>query len=166
MEAIRIQNLKSILDSGEIELKDMTVVIGKNSSGKSTLLRVFPLLKQSIAKRLSSPILWYGDYVDFGSFKKALHRDTQREEIILTFSLGKIPLLNAYSDSFRVETTLSLTFNDKNISEYRICLNGYGELLFKLSSKGYYQLLLNKELIEKRTDGIYIADPVLEKWLL
>lgn len=148
METIRIQNLKSILDSGEIELKDMTVVIGKNSSGKSTLLRVFPLLKQSIAKRLSSPILWYGDYVDFGSFKKALHHDAQREEIILTFSLGKISLFDSYSDSHQTETTLSLTFNDKNISEYLICFKGYGELLFKLHDKGHYQLFLDKELIE------------------
>ena len=65
MKSIRIQNLKSIVDSGNIELNNMTVVIGKNSSGKSTLLRVFPLLKQSMTKRLSSPILWYGDYVDF-----------------------------------------------------------------------------------------------------
>ena len=27
-------------------------------------------------------------------------------------------------------------------------------------------VLTNKELIERRTDGIYIAAPVLEKWLL
>ena len=27
-------------------------------------------------------------------------------------------------------------------------------------------VLTNKELIERRTEGIYIADPVLEKWLL
>jgi len=26
-------------------------------------------------------------------------------------------------------------------------------------------VLTNKELIERRIDGIYIADPVLEKWL-
>lgn len=148
METIRIQNLKSIIDSGEIELKDMTVVIGKNSSGKSTLLRVFPLLKQSIAKRLSSPILWYGDYVDFGSFNKALNKDSQNNEIKLTFSFKELPVTSGYLTFERLNMSLSLTFDDKHIKEYLINFSGFGELAFKLRGKKYYELYINNELVE------------------
>jgi predicted ATP-dependent endonuclease of OLD family len=74
MEAIRIENLKSLKDTGQIPLKSMNLLLGPNSSGKSTFLRVFPLLKQSIEVRTRGPILWYGDYVDFGNYATAVHK--------------------------------------------------------------------------------------------
>ena len=65
MKSLRIQNLKSIKDSGNIDIKPLTILIGRNSSGKSSFVRSLPLLKQSAMKKLSSPILWYGEYVEF-----------------------------------------------------------------------------------------------------
>ena len=73
INSLCIKNLKSIKDSGIIELKPLNVLIGKNSSGKSSLLRVFPLMKQSYELNLSDPILWYGKYVDFGSFNNSIN---------------------------------------------------------------------------------------------
>src|SRR5947207_3030545 len=37
--AFRIQHYKSILDSGWIEVSPLTVMVGKNESGKTTVLR-------------------------------------------------------------------------------------------------------------------------------
>lgn len=71
MESIRIKNVKSLMDTNEVFLSPITLLVGKNSSGKSTFLRTFPLIKQSIRKRTDGPLLWAGDvddYVDFGSF--------------------------------------------------------------------------------------------------
>ena len=70
MLSIGVQNLRSLYNIDEIEIKPITVLLGKNSAGKSTFLRMFPLLKQSIEERTSEPILWYGDYVDFGDFEE------------------------------------------------------------------------------------------------
>lgn len=39
LEAFRVQNYRSILDSGWVELDDIAVVVGKNESGKTSLLR-------------------------------------------------------------------------------------------------------------------------------
>jgi predicted ATPase len=50
-------------------LKPITVLLGRNSSGKSSFLRIFPLLKQSVEEKTKSPLLLYGRYVDFGSYK-------------------------------------------------------------------------------------------------
>ena len=100
---------------------DWTCVAGSNGCGKSTLLRTFPLLKQSITKSLSSPILWYGDYVDFGSFKKALTRDADTDNIILTFVFDELHPRFRYSFKNKPsEIRVSLTLDDKRINEYLI----------------------------------------------
>lgn len=75
MYKIRIKNLRSLKDTGDLDIKPLTIVVGKNSSGKSTLLRFFPLMKQTLETRRNEPILWYSNsYVDFGSFEEALNK--------------------------------------------------------------------------------------------
>ncbi|MBF0428109.1 MAG: AAA family ATPase, partial [Magnetococcales bacterium] len=51
MEMIQLKNLKNLTDTGEISLKPLTVLVGKNGSGKSSFLRFFPLLKQSAERK-------------------------------------------------------------------------------------------------------------------
>lgn len=89
----RVRNLRSIKDSQDIPLKRLTVLVGKNSAGKSTLLRVLPLLRQSAERPTKGPILWYGRFVDFGNFKNAVNADNPRDGITLEFTLtipGKV----------------------------------------------------------------------------
>ncbi|MFZ5354692.1 MAG: AAA family ATPase [Bacillota bacterium] len=78
MDKLRIRNLRCISDTGDIEIKPLTVLVGKNSSGKSTFLRSFPLLKQTIETKRNEPILWYSsNYVDFGSFEESINKKTK-----------------------------------------------------------------------------------------
>ena len=49
---IRIENLRSLKDTGFVELRPLTLLLGANSSGKSTFLRSFPLFTQSVNKKL------------------------------------------------------------------------------------------------------------------
>ena len=75
MESIQIKNLRCLKDTGEVAISPITVLVGKNSSGKSSFLRSFPLLKQSLIRDADGPFLWTGDengYVDFGSFEEAV----------------------------------------------------------------------------------------------
>lgn len=86
LDKIRIQNVRSLKDTGEIKLAPITLLVGENSSGKSTFLRMFPLLKQSICKRTNGPVLWAGDvddYVDFGSFQETVTKGCN--DITLSF---------------------------------------------------------------------------------
>ena len=99
MESIRIKNLRSFEDTNEIELNKLNILVGKNASGKSTLLRVFPLLKQTVETKTSEPILWYGNYVDFGDFESAIRRGAETEEIEFTFKLKVKNAHNHYLDS-------------------------------------------------------------------
>lgn len=85
MDAIRIQNLRSLADTGFVELKPITLLLGENSSGKSTFLRTFPLLRQSVEARTSGSILWYGQFVDFDNFHEALNKKADKPEITFHF---------------------------------------------------------------------------------
>lgn len=87
MDSIRIQNLRSLKDTKDIIFSGVTVLVGENSAGKSTLLRTFPLIKQSIETETTTPFLWYGNYVDFGSFKESLNRDNEKQ-IIFKFKFN------------------------------------------------------------------------------
>ena len=78
VKEIQMKNFRSLKDTEMQPLSPITILVGENSSGKSTFLRAFPLLKQSISKRTSGPILWAGDvddYVDFGSFEETVTND-------------------------------------------------------------------------------------------
>lgn len=87
MKSIRLKNLRSFEDTGYIKTEGLTVIVGENSVGKSTILRSLPLIKQSIETKTTSPLLWYGDYVDFGSFKESLNRNSKDSRIGFTFKL-------------------------------------------------------------------------------
>ncbi len=85
-----IQNIRRLDKPESFQILPLTILVGRNSSGKSTYLRSIPLLKQSIVTRTSSPILWYGDSVDFGSFEQSIHDNDATGVITFSFRLDEI----------------------------------------------------------------------------
>lgn len=99
MNSIQVKNLRSLTDTGKIDVKKINILVGTNSSGKSTFLRIFPLLKQSFNKKINGPILWCGDdddYVDFGSFEEAVNYGISDKCIKLLFEVN----VNIESDAY------------------------------------------------------------------
>ena len=88
MDSIRIKNLRSIVDSGDIHLSNINILLGKNSSGKSSFLRLFPLLKETSRHELRAPILWFDENYDFGDFFNTLsrHAEGDKDTISLKFA--------------------------------------------------------------------------------
>lgn len=82
VRAFGVKNLRSLTDTGLLRLKPITLLVGRNSSGKSTYLRAFPLFRQSLETPRSSPILWYHpEYVDFGTLQEAVNRKATPREV-------------------------------------------------------------------------------------
>lgn len=100
MDSIRIKNFRSIVDSGEIHLSNINILLGKNSSGKSSFLRLFPLLKETARHELRAPILWFDENYDFGDFSNTLsrHGEGDKDTISIEFawSYSKSELRNHY----------------------------------------------------------------------
>jgi hypothetical protein len=92
MDRVRVRNLRSLADTGEIELKPITLLVGANNSGKSSFLRFFPLLRQSTETRTGSGLLLNEPYVDYGLFPVAVRQGAEPPEI--TFDLGTRPALH------------------------------------------------------------------------
>lgn len=85
--AVRIQNLRSLRDTGYIQIKPLTILLGANSTGKSTFLRSFLLFAQSVNKRLRGPISWFDDsLVDFGDFYTAINAEAKENKESMRFS--------------------------------------------------------------------------------
>lgn len=74
METLQIRNVRSLTDTGHVRIAPVTLLVGQNSSGKSTFARFLPLLKQGSEARTREPFLWMGRLVDFGSAQEAFSR--------------------------------------------------------------------------------------------
>jgi hypothetical protein len=71
MRNLRLVNFRSFGDTTPIFLRPITLLVGANSTGKSSYLRFFPLMRQTAETSSRSPFLWFGRLVDLGDFSKA-----------------------------------------------------------------------------------------------
>ena len=127
---IRIQNLRSLVDTGFIEIKPLTILLGNNSSGKSTFLRSFPLFSQSVTKSLREPISWFDDsYVDFGDYDTAKSKLAPDSEGIIFSYKVQTPL--------NYKTKYFYSIKDDNCS-FVILPNSTISLSFIKDSKGIF----------------------------
>ncbi|HET8910179.1 MAG TPA: AAA family ATPase, partial [Ktedonobacteraceae bacterium] len=83
-----IQNFKPILDSGELQLAPVTVLAGRNSSGKSSLIQSILMISQTLSSRvLDRALLPYGPTIQLGTFEDILSEQTQLRSLIIGFEL-------------------------------------------------------------------------------
>ena len=91
---IRVKNFKSWKDSDKVELAPLTGFFGTNSSGKSSLLQMLLLLKQTAERskiKKGSPVedvILFGDensFVNLGNFCEVIHGHEEEELLELEF---------------------------------------------------------------------------------
>ena len=135
INSISIKNIRGFTTSSTIPIKPITLLVGANSSGKSTLARLFPLLRQSIETKTKGPILWYGPYVDFGSYEDAKPKKTITDETVIAFEytlcsltqpVGHLRSLTIYDDlSIHVELSLRVNSATKTSFISSLALSVY-----------------------------------------
>lgn len=142
MESIKIQNLRSLVDTGDLEIKPINIILGANSSGKSSFLRFFPLLKQTIGRKIKGVLFWSGygdDDVDFGDFETSLNNQENHAEMIFSFSFfidkkaarkyyGMYRSKYVFEEKQKVDIAITLKKDKKDTSEKisRIILKIFG----------------------------------------
>ena len=117
---IRMKNFKSWKDSGKVELAPLTGFFGTNSSGKSSLLQMLLLLKQTIG---SNQVICFGDessLVNLGDFREVIHGHNVEAKLELEFGCKThAPLtievsqsnVSRHSNSFSLLNVDSFTFD-------------------------------------------------------
>lgn len=128
LSSIRVRNFRSFSNSEQnsfVDIKPLTVLLGKNSSGKSSFLRAFPLLRQSVERETKGPILWFGSYVDFGAFSVVKNNDVDDENIHFDFVFELnleeyyrynpylLKSMDFYDDNLKVEVRVSVSEENK-----------------------------------------------------
>ena len=138
------QNFKSWQDTGSLQFAPLTGFFGPNSSGKSSLLQLLLLLKQTMERppEWDEP-LYFGDdesLVDLRSFDDAIHRPIKGPSLGISVS-WKLPEKMSLMGTSELDA-LSLYFNLYNQSIGRIIYQ-VGEDQFGIEpTSGSYEILL------------------------
>lgn len=125
MHSFGVRNLRSFgANSPAIPIKPINILVGKNSCGKSTFLRTFPLLRQSIQVDTKTPILWFGSLVDFGDFDTALH-DAGGKSISFEFNavLEVVKIEDYWGWEFEVEPVKREHHPDDRFFDTRVTIS-------------------------------------------
>ncbi len=98
-----IENFKPIVNSGELKLAPVTVLAGRNSSGKSSLLQSILMIKQTLSSKLvDRPLLPNELDVQLGTFENILNVNSSSRTLTVGFEL-----------EFETEQTLTSTDFDR-----------------------------------------------------
>ncbi len=87
--AFRVQNFMGFEDSGWIELRPITLLFGRNSSGKSALIRALLLLRQSLESQPGNSALLFvkDDAFDFGDYREIVRDHQPSKDMSFSFKL-------------------------------------------------------------------------------
>lgn len=89
IKSFRLKRFKAFVDSGDIPLAPLTCLVGRNSSGKSSLVQALLLLRQSISDEgVSSPfpqLLVNGPSFEGGSFEDIVFKHKMSSELGFSF---------------------------------------------------------------------------------
>lgn len=114
ISGIKVKNFRSFDDSGLIDIKPLTIFLGANSSGKSTILRTFPLLKQSSLIRKTNIFIWSGHFVDFGNINDIVNKNSKKSNVIISIKTTppkKRVVLDDYGEGYMSFITSKLGLN-------------------------------------------------------
>ena len=79
---IRIQNFKCFKDTGEINIKPITIFVGPNSSGKSSILKMLLMLRQTIdSTDVRNSLSPNGKWIEVGSYPEFIYKGNLENNI-------------------------------------------------------------------------------------
>jgi len=146
IEQFRIHNYHSVIDSGVIDVADITVLIGANESGKSSIL-------QGLASISMDSTYQYFDLTQLNrTLKKYDDLELKAKEIIIVW--GKFDLSeddeNELKSFLKIDESLSTFEVTKYFDEsYELLIN---DKSFRIPSR--YLFKFTQEKIEKRLDSL------------
>ena len=123
---LRAQNFKSWQDTGTMRFAPLTGLFGANSSGKSSILQVLLLLKQTVERppNWNEP-LYYGDensLVNLGGFGDVIHGRKQDLSLCISVSwnlLEQINIQENLTDLLSFSTSINKKYEYSELDGFR-----------------------------------------------
>lgn len=90
---LRLRNFRCYRDSDEIPLRPLTIIVGANNSGKSTILNALLLLKQTLQDQdTAEPLVTSGPAVDLGGYFDILRGGLRAKHPRVGIEVGMRPV--------------------------------------------------------------------------
>lgn len=103
---IGLKNFKAFREMSPLELKPITVLVGANSSGKSSIIHALLLLKQTLEGRRNRPLSLNGEFLSFSRYDEIVFG--KQKDGLVTFDLEcAIPSLPASMKRSRLRAFFS-----------------------------------------------------------
>lgn len=87
VKSVSFENYKAFYEKQTMQLKPITVLIGKNSSGKSSIAKLFPLFENSLLGNVDQPLLLKNNGVELGGEFDNLFFENNPGGITLIFKI-------------------------------------------------------------------------------
>jgi predicted ATPase len=141
---LRFSNFRSYADSGRIPFEPLTLIIGPNNSGKSTIINSLLMIKQTLQEDDSNvPLITSGSYIDLGSFFDIVRGGLESEIPAFSISVfadtsgyGRRPLMpgNAADE---LSATFSFDRNRNQILVTRATTRVNGKRILEATEAGF-----------------------------
>lgn len=154
LEGLQLTNFKIWEDTGVISIKPVTMLLGTNSSGKSTLLQSFLLLKQTVQSPDRSIHLNLGgdesiDFFNFGDFDDILNKAAEKRFFAITFIChnSMLGLGVCFSAAYVKKIT-----GEVSVNYFYLAPDNKYKLEVKRQAKEAYSIYVNDKLIGTSPD--------------
>ena len=168
MKSFRIKNIKSFKDSGEIEIKPITIFVGKNSCGKSSLLRFPIVLAQTATSNTDSPIMFYGKMLDYGNYEDVVFGGKKDN---IEFAIHYDVNINDLQDErYRVEEEI-IASNTEDVKDtwMKICVGKKDNKMYVDTVELYVENMLisgfyyNNDVYIVKLNSLYVEGNFIEE---
>ena len=141
---LRAQNFKSWQDTGTLQFAPLTGFFGANSSGKTSILQVLLMLKQTVERPSDwNEPLYFGDersLVNLGSFDDIIHKHKQDLSLDISMSWKtpeQIDIRDNLTDFLSLSTAIvNNKYGDTELEGFRYTFDKYN-LGIKWTPQGY-----------------------------
>lgn len=138
VKSVSFENYKAFYEKQIMRLKPITILIGKNSSGKSSIAKLFTLFENSLQGNIDEPLLLKNNGVELGA---------EFDNLFFGNNPGGIPLIFKIVFENNVEIEIGLLKKDDGYGldvfqwKYR---DDAQEFELELNDEGYLDVLSNK----------------------
>ncbi len=141
---VRVKNFKSWKDTTDLQLSPLTGFFGTNSSGKSSILQLLLLLKQSVESTDRNRVLHTGDensFVDLGTFYDFIYSHNTKASLAFSLAWKTEQLESVQFDSIIKEEMSPIVEQFLYTFLYRKNLCRFGMRYTEAKEKNEYEIV-------------------------
>ena len=176
LKGFGLENFRVFKESTWFDFAPITILVGPNSSGKSSVTKALALLKNSMESEEGGLNFNKNETVlQLGNFSRILNKNSESDSIVFTFSfeLNNFPTFGQ-SKLIKIEREYKKTENSLDGELIRISLKFDGEIFVNRSKNGLYtintsiirdNLFFDKDKVSIERESVFNGDGELVEGL-